>query len=429
MTALEQPVYRSSAPQIFRVFEHEELRIGNQQGQIVFTEAHLETLVRYNKYKNSKYYSLIHRGVRFRQYVGVLQTGNLLIEILPKAGKAELAEAEHWQLILLKMLRNCRLLRVEVQPARAIGVQLHTVLDWFAAYFLGELERLLDRGLLRAYRQKEANRRIWRGRLLINRQITENLSRKDRIYTVHDTYTFDHTLNRVLKAALHLLLRLPVAPVVQQWSQRLLLRMPMPQIRASQFTGADFERLPHQRKAHAYEPVIELARLLLTNYSPSPRAGEHQLLALLFDMNLLFEEYVFRQLKKALVGQTGELSRQIRRPFWHHRAIQPDIVWRQGDETVVLDTKWKVPSGGRPSMTDLKQLYIYGRYFSATRVILLYPKIGEQLDQAPWAFAPEAGEALSPLYCQICFLELLIEGQLNSNLGSTILQTLEANPE
>ncbi|MBZ0119176.1 MAG: McrC family protein [Sandaracinaceae bacterium] len=39
----------------------------------------------------------------------------------------------------------------------------------------------------------------------------------------------------------------------------------------------------------------------------------------------------------------------------------------------IIDTKWKVPTDGRPSDADLKQMFAYNELFRGTRAVLLYP--------------------------------------------------------
>ncbi len=73
-----------------QVFEYELLNIGKRG----FSEHHWKALGRYNESFGGNYFKLTPDGVRFQNYVGVIQVGNITIEILPKIGKDNAAESE-----------------------------------------------------------------------------------------------------------------------------------------------------------------------------------------------------------------------------------------------------------------------------------------------------------------------------------------------
>ena len=90
-------------------------------------------------------------------------------------------------------------------------------------------------------------------------------------------------------------------------------------------------------------------------------------------------------------------------------------------EQLILDTKWKVLSDGKPSMEDLKQIFIYNQYFAADKGILIYPGIGKTkaLDAIPYHTLPDGTE---PGICEIKFVEVLKNNKLNLNIGKEILE-------
>ena len=83
---------RNSKP--IQVFEHQQLKIGDQG----FLKSHWEALGLYNESHENKFFVLTPKGVKFNQYVGVLQVGGITIEILPKISKtAENNDRAKWQ--------------------------------------------------------------------------------------------------------------------------------------------------------------------------------------------------------------------------------------------------------------------------------------------------------------------------------------------
>ncbi|MDR2594798.1 MAG: hypothetical protein LBC87_08530 [Fibromonadaceae bacterium] len=67
-------------------FEHQSLRRDESEFSDEKYNKALEFFYRGDK-KGFPYYSLIHNGIKFNSYVGVIQFRNTIIEILPKADK------------------------------------------------------------------------------------------------------------------------------------------------------------------------------------------------------------------------------------------------------------------------------------------------------------------------------------------------------
>lgn len=86
---------------IFRVFEHAKLRIGQlNHDKIEFTQGHYNDLVKFNDIYGNKYLTIRRREICFRSYVGVIQIGDLAIEILPKADNVR-EDKYKWQNALI----------------------------------------------------------------------------------------------------------------------------------------------------------------------------------------------------------------------------------------------------------------------------------------------------------------------------------------
>ena len=95
------------------------------------------------------------------------------------------------------------------------------------------------------------------------------------------------------------------------------------------------------------------------------------MLALLFDMNSLWEEYILARLKQSEKEVTIEGQQST--TFWNNITIRPDIVIESGKSKYIIDTKWKNINGGKPSTDDLRQMYVYNDYWKSDKAMLLYP--------------------------------------------------------
>ena len=96
-----------ASSKLIRVFEHQSIKLHQVIDGVTFDEASLKALQSYYGDKGVPYYSLTNNGVKFNEFVGVIQVGNIVIEVLPKADKTTDGDAKtknYWQEILVKML-------------------------------------------------------------------------------------------------------------------------------------------------------------------------------------------------------------------------------------------------------------------------------------------------------------------------------------
>jgi 5-methylcytosine-specific restriction enzyme subunit McrC len=55
------------------------------------------------------YFDLIHKGIKFKEFVGVIQVGQLVIEVLPKAdNNTNAGDERKWRAVLFKYASNCK---------------------------------------------------------------------------------------------------------------------------------------------------------------------------------------------------------------------------------------------------------------------------------------------------------------------------------
>ena len=216
---------------------------------------------------------------------------------------------------------------------------------------------------------------------------------------------------------------------LQDTTNRVLLSFP--EVDTKNITAKQLNTIILNRKSNSYKPALDLARLIILNYSPDIASGKEKMLSLLFDMNQLWEEYVLKQLQKACEGTSIKVSGQESKSFWGANSLRPDIVLRKGNQTYIIDTKWKRPLKSSASVSDLRQMYTYCRFWDAQRAILLYP--GEtsenkfksyQTDDYSIHRTEEPKEM--DHQCKMGYISVLDENhQLKENVGIDILKLLE----
>lgn len=361
------------------VFEHGALKLGHSYQGVEFKRHHLLSLEKYHGEKGTPFFSLIRDGVKFCNYVGVLQVGKLTIEILPKADQSD--DTLLWRKKLIEMLQKVGVFTISATSQANLKLKPNHLLDLYFIEYLKEVESLLHTGLVKKYRTTENNLTALKGSLQFYGHLKRNLVHQERFYTRHTVYDRENPLNKVLFKALRLVRGLNVNPTLSSKIGALLLDFPeMPDIPVSEVW---FQKFTYNRKTEHYRKAIEIARLLLLNYHPDLSRGRDHVLALMFDMNLLWEKFVYVSLRKHL--KDSEVRAQQSKPYWKlygHRSVRmrPDIIISKGEKNFVIDTKWKLLIKLRPSDDDLKQMYAYSKYWKTDHTILCYPGSGNSLN-------------------------------------------------
>ena len=410
---------------LLQVFEHEALTTTPDEQQRCLETDELEKLWEFNDRNNNIYFTGIRNGVRFTSFVGVIQIGGLTLEILPKTDrKSYYSEKEYnnWRKALLQMLKVCSRIRVDAVSEASLSRRYNSLLDLYFILYLDEVNRLLHQGLIKKYRKRMGNLNTLKGRLLFPKHIQQNLIHQERMYTEYEVYDYEHLLNQVLLKAVSILSLVSRNPLIRDRINR--IKLDFPEIREIDITYKHFEHLRLNRKSEPYRRALDIARMIILNYRPDIKTGRENMLALLFDMNQLWEEYVYRMLKRCETPRI-KIHQQKSKRFWEQRNIRPDIVFEhtssEGTKAYVIDTKWKIIDANCPSDDDLKQMFAYNAYWEADKSMLLYPRTHSH----PEKFGIFHKGIPEQSRCKLGFVNVLNDnGGLNLEIGNEILEKL-----
>jgi 5-methylcytosine-specific restriction enzyme subunit McrC len=415
------------------VFEYGRLIIDD----VLFTKEHWKSFVKLNEANQNAYFDVLYNGIRFKQFVGVIQVDGLLVHIHPKADKDD--SGEKWKDVLIQMLKATGRLKAQPVGDAQLKKQHLNLLEVYFEYFLRELELLIHRGLIKKYRKETGNVKSLKGKLEFYGNIRHNLVHKERFYTTHQVYDVNHKLHQVLQIALSIIDQFSKGSRIADYCKR--ISMSFPEMDSISVNSQVLSSIKIDRKTAPYERAFELAKLIILNYSPDINHGNQKMIALLFDMNELWEEYVLVQLKREVNNENSPFYKQFtiqgqtRKYIWNSNFIQPDIeiVSTTTNETFIIDTKWKRP-GYSASVEDLRQIYTYARFWDAKTVMLLYP--GDEVQNRKGTFKTDdySQNTLLPTAVQqiehmgkmgfISVFDSEKANKLNTQLGAVVLEFL-----
>ncbi|MBS1583029.1 MAG: hypothetical protein JST66_12595 [Bacteroidetes bacterium] len=413
-----------------KVFEHQRL----SWKEAGLTLAQVDRLIAWNESNGNRFFSVGHKSFTFTEHVGVVQVGRTVIEVLPKADRREegtsVAKAK-WQNALLTMLGTVYDLPVKSTTEAGLHKRSSNILDFFFALFVSDVEELVHQGLIKRYRRTRGNQTALKGRLDFPRHIQQNLIHQERFFVEHQVYDTDHLLHSLLKQALLLVGDLGRDSSITSRAKG--LNWAFENIADRQLTPQNLDRIILDRKTAPYARAVQLAKMIVLNHAPDLKGGSMPLIGLMFNMNQLFEEFVFRVLRKAArAPEFRSLDLTIRNQrsmrFWNKKTLRPDMVMdhtREGQQKrIIVDTKWKVPPNGKPSDTDLRQMFVYNVQFNATDGVLLYPSTNDCMETSG-KYAPSDRPIDWPHDCHMRYAAFFgNEGRLHITAGVNLLKDL-----
>ena len=411
--------------QTIYVFEHQTLRVGDHG----FTESHRQALECFLGDKDEisfPYYSLIHNGVKFRHFVGVLHVNGLNIEVLPKTdrdNRSENVRKDFWRRSLLHMLSNVYKLDVKAptdtdQQSKASS----PILDVFVFRFLDEIDNLLNRGLVKCYHKIKGDRNALKGKLLLAEQLRRNFIHRERFYVDYTTYDYEHLMNCLLRQALVVSTQVTNNAFLR--GRALSTLFSFPELKDVPISIELFDGLLFDRKTEDYQMAIRLAKFLLLNSMPNRLGNGDRVLALMFDMNKLWEEYVYIMLRRNLSNY--EVRSQEYKVFWMYqdktnkKHVIPDLVIRDKETrevAAILDTKWKCPAN-TPSDGDLHQMFVYSHMFNTNKIGLVYPSTNAQ--HPVNAVYLDQNDSISSRCCDMLYLSPFLDHNQLSTITNWI---------
>ena len=282
----------------------------------------------------------LRRGlrVRTRSWVGVVRLPTVEIRVVPKVPGDLLG--------LVRLLEYASGLDalIRLSDGATLEASGDSLLELVVLLFVEASERVLRRGLLSGYVEREDDLPIVRGRILGDRQLLERFGQLDRIICRFDELEHDVVENQLLTAAL----QVASSRVTSVGLRRRISRLrgvlePICDTDQLNLAGARTTMTYNRLNAH-YETAHQLGWLLFDALGIDDlfAPGEAQSFSFLLNMNQLFERFVTRVVEQVLPAARYRVTSQslFKSVVWNvssqrpYTSIIPDVVVERRGESM-----------------------------------------------------------------------------------------------
>jgi 5-methylcytosine-specific restriction enzyme subunit McrC len=410
-----------------------------------------ETLIKHQD-KFKKYYTLSNKKIIFRNYVGLFRVGNLSISIIPKIitykeneenKSKELKNLSTFFNQFFKYTKNKKAIKTD---SNNLNKSYDSILDIFIEQFANEVGEIVQMGLRKGYIFENENRQNFKGKILFLENIKSNHSNKGKLFCRYQEYSEKIFINYVLLEALKKCLKMTLSPILKDYIKKIINAFPSENFKFK-ISKDKVDKIIINQNNLKYKNSLELAKMFIFNESPIFNHGSHALISFMFDMNKLWEEFVFRIFQDACRSDPNYNYRvlfQRKKKFWREEnspknesSIKSDILLTKKykekfnpKETILIETKWKNNDGKeikRPEPNDLKQVFVYKNYFGLKKSFLLFPTNEEKVKNIKAFFEKPSsiGGDSFDLECSLIYLPLSFSQNFQAFKNSLIKHLTE----
>lgn len=338
-------------------------------------------------------------GIKARSYVGVIKFKNTQIEILPKLIAPiqndetlnEKQKEEYRQNILrnlLFMLSYTKKLDIKTSDSAKLSKTSNPFLEVLIREYANSLFGCLKRLTPKNYVVEEDNLKFLKGKLKFSEHIKYNSVNQARFFCEYDEFSEDCILNQLfyyVSSALY--------SISKDNNNKKILKLILDyysDIKLVRFDKYKSEKIILTRNQQLFEKPFKLAKMFIENSSVDLSKNCFENITLLWDMNKLFEEFIYQVIRRKLSDKLDKISAQRKKRLLsdgknERRDTLVDIMLKTKEKNeIVLDTKYKkFIEFDNISSADIYQVGMYctlhdikanNSQEEIPQAILLYPK-------------------------------------------------------
>ena len=319
-------------------------------------------------------FKLGNRCLIAQHWVGVIDLPGVSIEILPKI--AGYHTPQELRAIIVRMLLVSQMDTAFKSISGSVSPTKNSISEVLIDAFLRQLNHYLQYGLISVYEKVERNQDTVKGRILFQKQFQQNILNPVRFYCRYSTLIQDNGINQFFKVCLT-----QMQTASRNRENLTLIAHSLEFFRDISDISVE-QALSYPISFNSINAIVsgpyQYGLLFLKNYNTSLSAGNILVNAWLYDMNLLFERFIYRTARQAFGNRVAYQNSRFFLLFdsvaqKQYIRLRPDLVLKERDYTIIIDTKWKIPANFSKE-SDVYQMNAYSTSIpNVKKVFLLYP--------------------------------------------------------
>lgn len=347
----------------------------------------LNKLQSYLKCKNLEQVLKVTRhGIIAKSWVGVIKYKKHQFQILPKL-ICDNGNTENILKNLIFMLSYTKKLDIKISNEAKLSTAQNPFIEILIREYAKSLFECLKRLTPKRYVREEDNLNYLKGKIKFTENIRYNCSNQAKFYCEYDEYSENNILNQ-----LFLFVSTCLYNISNDSYNKKTLKFIInyyADIKLIRFDRFKTGKIKLSRNQELFKKPFNLAKMFIEKTSVDLSKNKFENITLIWDMNKLFEEFVFEIMKKfkdklgyKLVAQKGR--RLLKNDTSKKRNTFVDIMVEKGDgeelERIVLDTKYKkFVSSDDFSNADVFQVSTYCLLHNANKAVLIYPRWNKEV--------------------------------------------------
>lgn len=321
-------------------------------------------------------------GIKTKSWVGVIKYKNLHLEILPKLISADVNNdnkiSEDERSIILKnlifMLSYTKKLDIKTNDNAKLANEKNPFIEILIREFATSLFESLKRLTPKRYVRKEENLNYLKGKIKFSENIRYNYTNQAKFYCEYDEFSENNLLNQLFLFVSTCLYNISnnsynkktLKFIINYYSDISFVR----------FDKFKARKIKLTRNQELFKKPFKLAKMFVEQTSVDLSKNKFENITLVWDMNKLFEEFIFELIKRKIPechASAQKTKRLLVRDRETRRDTKVDILVQKPG--VIIDTKYKkFKNFDDISSADIYQVTTYCLLHKYHRAILLYPQ-------------------------------------------------------